>query len=123
MRGPHRPLNARTEEVFGYRRDELVGQPLEILLPERFREAHAAHMREFFAHPRTRPMALGLDIWGRKKDGAEFPLEVSLSFVEQGGAPLALALMTDITERKRRGAPPANSEAGEPRVAGGRRRP
>ena len=93
-------VNARTEEVFGYGRDELVGQPLELLLPERFREAHAVHLREYFAHPRTRPMALGMELWGRKKYGTEFPLEVSLSFVEQGGTSLALALMTDITERK-----------------------
>ncbi len=93
-------LNARTEKIFGYHRDELVGQPLEILLPERFREAHAAQLREYFAHPRTRPAAPGLDFWGLRKDGAEFPLEISLGFVEQGDAPLALALLTDITERK-----------------------
>jgi PAS domain S-box-containing protein len=94
-------VNAKTEEMFGYRRDELVGQPLDVIVPERYRTAHAHHQRTYFAHPRTRTMGLGLDLSGRKKNGREFPLEVSLSFVELGGTRTALALITDITERRR----------------------
>jgi PAS domain S-box-containing protein len=94
-------VNARTEEMFGYSRDELLGQTLDILLPERYRAAHLGHRRQYFAHPRTRPMGLGLDLWGQRKSGDEFPLEISLSFVDQAGTQLALALVTDVTDRKR----------------------
>jgi PAS domain S-box-containing protein len=93
-------VNARTEEMFGYTRDELLGQPLEILLPERYRAGHAGQMHRYFEHPHTRLMGPGLDLYGRSKDGSEFPLEVSLSSVEQGGSRLAMALITDITERR-----------------------
>lgn len=94
-------VNVKTEEMFGYRRDELFGRPLDILLPERYRAAHLEHRRQYFAHPRTRPMGLELDLWGHRRNGSEFPLEISLSFVEQGGTQLALALVTDITDRKK----------------------
>lgn len=94
-------VNVRTEEMFGYSRDELIGRPLDILLPERLRAAHLKHQRQYFAHPRTRPMGLGLDLWGRRKNSSEIPLEISLSCVEHGGTQLALALVTDITERKK----------------------
>src|SRR5450432_958401 len=94
-------VNAKPEEMFGYHRDELVGQPLEVLLPERFRAVHGDYQRTYFAHPRSRAMGLGGDLTGRKKDGSEFPLEASLSFVEQGESRMALALITDITERRR----------------------
>jgi hypothetical protein len=94
-------VNVKTEEMFGYSRDELFGRPLDSLLPERYRAAHLDHQRQYFAHPRTRPIGLGLDLWGQRKSGSEFPLEISLSFVEQAGTQLALALVTDITDRKR----------------------
>jgi PAS domain S-box-containing protein len=94
-------VNAKTEEMFGYRRDELMGQPMDMLLPERYRAEHANHQRTYFTHPRSRPMGLGLDLSGRKKDGCEFPLEASLSFVAQGERRMVLALLTDITERTR----------------------
>jgi two-component system, cell cycle sensor histidine kinase and response regulator CckA len=94
-------VNVKTEEMFGYSRDELFGGPLDILLLERYRVAHSEHQRQYFAHSRTRLMGLGLDLWGRRKNGSEFPLEISLSFVEQGGTQLALALITDITDRKK----------------------
>ena len=93
-------VNAKTEEMFGYTRDELLGQPLEILLPERYRAVHAEHLRHYFASPRTRVMGLGSIFGAVQERGNEFPLEVSLSCVEQGGSRLALALITDITERK-----------------------
>jgi PAS domain S-box-containing protein len=94
-------VNVKIEEMFGYGRHELLGQPLDILLPERRRAAHLLHQRQYFEHPRTRPMGLGLDLSGQRKGGGEFPLEISLSFVDQAGTQLALALVTDITDRKR----------------------
>ncbi|MFI5387978.1 MAG: PAS domain S-box protein, partial [Fimbriimonadales bacterium] len=94
-------VNAKTEETFGYTRDELLGRPLEMLLPERFRAAHAGHLRDYFARPYARAMGLGMDLCGRTKGGDEFPIEVSLSCTEQGGSRLAMALITDTTERKR----------------------
>jgi len=94
-------VNAQIEEMFRYTRDELLGQPMDILLPERYRQAHAQHVRDYFARPYTRVMCPALDLVGLTKDGHEFPLEISLSYVEQGGSRLALALITDITERKR----------------------
>jgi len=94
-------VNARTEEMFGYTRDELLGQPLDLLLPERYRTAHAEHLRHYFANPHTRVMGLGLDLRGRSKNGNEFPLEVTLSYAELNGSRFAMALITDITERKK----------------------
>ena len=94
-------VNAKTEAMFGYARDELLGQPLEVLLPERYRPAHAEHLRHYFADPYTRVMVLGFDLRGRTKNGNEFPVEVTLSCAEFNGSRLAMALITDITERKK----------------------
>src|SRR5579884_465227 len=94
-------VNAKAEEMFGYDRTELIGRNLELLLPENLRETHADHRRNYFAHPRTRPMGVGLGLAGRRRDGAEIPIEISLSFIDEGGRKLALALITDITARKR----------------------
>jgi PAS domain S-box-containing protein len=71
--------NSQAERLFGYRRDELLGQHVEILIPERFRGSHVGHRGRFFAAPKLRPMGSGLDLYGRKRDGSEFPLEISLS--------------------------------------------
>ena len=80
---------------------ELLGEPLEILLPQRVRRDHVAHRTGYFAEPRIRPMGIGLDLSGRRKDGTEFPVEISLSHVESAEGGIAIALITDITERKR----------------------
>src|SRR5262245_24703194 len=92
--------NDRLEEMFGYGRGEMAGQPLENLVPERLRAAHATHRTGFFVDPHIRPMGLGLDLTGRRRDGSEFPVEISLSFVGTGEHLIALAFITDITLRK-----------------------
>jgi PAS domain S-box-containing protein len=91
--------NPQLESLFGYSRAELIGQSLEMLLPERLRSRHAAHRDEYFKAPRGRPMGLGLDLLGQRKDGTEIALEVSLSSVELPIGRLAMAFITDITER------------------------
>src|SRR5436309_2771521 len=93
--------NVQTEELFGYRREELIGQPIEVLVPERVRAAHPAHRTGYFDHPRTRPMGVGLDLAGRRADGTEFPAEISLSAIDTDNDVLALAAIRDITDRKR----------------------
>jgi len=92
-------VNARTEEMFGYERSELLRQPIEMLLPDRFRERHERHLGEYFRNPRTRPMGLGLDLSGRRKDGSEFPVDISLSPLETDAGPLATAFIHDISDR------------------------
>ena len=92
--------NARLARMFGYEQQELDGQPLETLLPERLRIAHAQHRHGFFSDPRVRPMGYGLELTARRKDGTEFPVEISLSFVETDQGLLALGFVTDITPRR-----------------------
>jgi PAS domain S-box-containing protein len=92
-------VNAKTEQMFRYERATLIGQSLEILLPERLRQRHLAHRADFMANPRTRPMGRGLDLTGRRADGEEFPIEISLSYIETEEGTHALAFMTDITQR------------------------
>ena len=75
-------LNTQAERVFGYSRAELLGQPVEMLLPERFRSHHPELRRTFFADPQPRPMGAGRDLYGLKKDGSEFPVEIGLNPIE-----------------------------------------
>jgi PAS domain S-box-containing protein len=92
-------VNAKTEKMFGYERAELIGQPVEVLIPRRARETHVAHRAGYMAAPRVRSMGRGLDLAGLKKDGTEFPVEVSLSYVETDEGIRAIAFVTDISER------------------------
>jgi PAS domain S-box-containing protein len=94
-------INASAERMFGYPRGELLGQPLESLLPERIRRAHVEYRGGYFAEPRIRPMGAGLELAGRRRDGTEFPVEISLSHVVSPGGGVAIAFITNITERKR----------------------
>ena len=93
-------VNRKTEEMFGYSRGELIGETVELLLPERFRGGHIAHRVAYFSEPRVRHMGRGLDLAGLRRDGREFPVEISLSYTRSGGGLVAMAFITDITERK-----------------------
>lgn len=93
-------VNARTEQMFGYDRGELVGQPVEVLVPERFREAHPRYLRDYFRAPEQRAMGAGRDLYGRRRDGTEFPVEIGLNPLENGGERFVLSVIIDITARK-----------------------
>ncbi len=93
--------NAQTETLFGYPREELLGQPIEMLLPERNRAIHPRHRDGYLAAPKTRSMGSGLELYARQKDGSEFPVDISLSAVETEQGRMAISVIRDITERKR----------------------
>ena len=94
-------VNSQTEALFGYPRSELEGAALEALLPERFRAAHLLHREQYATSPRTRPMGAGLALYGRRKDGSEFPVDISLSPLLFDGSLHVLGAVRDITVRRR----------------------
>lgn len=93
-------INAQVEKVFGYAREELLGQPVEILVPDRFRGAHESHRAGFARSPEMRPMGAGRDLFGRRKNGSEVPIEIGLNPVSTSQGQAFLASIIDITERK-----------------------
>ena len=93
-------INKRAEELFGYKLDEVAGRTLNLFLPERFSATHVNYTQEFFKNPHIRPMGQGMDLTGKRKDGAEIPIEVSLSYLHTEVGILGLAFVTNISERK-----------------------
>jgi len=94
-------VNRETERLFGYSREELLGKPIELLVPRRLRERHPGHRSDFFANPQTRVMGAGRDLFGVRKDGMEIPVEIGLNPIETDEGLFVLASVVDITERKR----------------------
>ncbi len=94
-------VNSQAEILFSYRQTELIDKPIELLLPDRYKDIHPGHRDHFFADPKVRSMGVGLELYGRRKDGSEFPIEVSLSPIETEDGVLVSSAIRDITERKR----------------------
>lgn len=99
--GTIRLVNAQTEALFGYRREELLGQPVELLIPGRFRAHHVQHRDGYAANRQVRPMGAGLELHGLRRDGTEFPVEISLSPLETADGLLVSAAVRDVSDRRR----------------------
>ena len=93
-------VNTETERLFGYSRDELIGETVEALVPKQFRSQHPGHRAGFFAHSEARRMGAGRDLYAQRKDGSIFPVEIGLNPVETDEGLFVLSAITDITERK-----------------------
>src|ERR1700686_4064950 len=93
-------VNAQAETLFGYRRDELISQPVEVLMPNRFHRVHMLHRQGYSKELRIRPMGAGLELVGRRKDGTEFPVDIMLSPVKAPETVTVIAVIRDITDRK-----------------------
>lgn len=94
-------VNGQAEEMFGYKREDMLGQAIEMLLPERLHEGHKTHRQSFADNPRLRPMGLGFDLLARRQDASEFPVEISLSPVKSSAGSFVSTVIRDVTERKR----------------------
>jgi len=94
-------INSQVEQLFGYARQELIGQSVEILVPERFRQAHPGHRGTYNAHASVRPMGAGLELFGRRKDGSEFPVDIMLSPMETAEGRVVISVIRDISDRKK----------------------
>jgi PAS domain S-box-containing protein len=93
-------VNRLAEEMFDHRRDELIGEGIELLVPERFREQHLRERQAYAGAPRTRPMGRGLELWGRRKSGKEFPAQISLSPLETEGGAVVISIIRDMTAQR-----------------------
>jgi PAS domain S-box-containing protein len=98
--GVMRAANPRAEEMFGYSSHELIGQPVEMLVPARFRGGHPRHRENYSAHPRTRQMGAALNLFGLRKDGAEFPVDIMLKPMQTASAPAVVTFIRDATEQR-----------------------
>jgi len=94
-------FNTEAEKIFGFPAGEVTGQPVEVLLPERFRHDHTAQRTDFIKQPSDRTMGYDRNVLGRRKDGSEMPLEVGLSYIHLGDTVLVSAVVMDISRRKR----------------------
>jgi protein-histidine pros-kinase len=92
-------VNSQAEALFGYEREELIAQPVEILVPDEFRDAHPGHRDQYVRHPGTRPMGVGVELLGRRKSGQLFPVEISLSPLVRGTETFITSVIRDLTER------------------------
>lgn len=93
-------LNSQTEALFGYERKELLGQPVEILVPYEYRQTHGSHRGKYTRNPGIRPMGVGIELWGQRKDGSQFPVEISLSPLVRGTQMYITSVIRDLTERQ-----------------------
>jgi formate hydrogenlyase transcriptional activator len=94
-------LNGQVQKSFGYEREELIGQPIEILVPEEFRGAHPSHRKSYASHPQARPMGVGLKLFGRRKDGGTFPVDIMLSPIETADGRVVVSVIRDLSEKIR----------------------
>jgi len=101
--GVIRFVNRQTESLFGYERDDLIGQPIEILVPESRRAVHRVQRQGHVQHPRDRAMGTELELRARRRDGTHFPVDIALSDIDTGRGPFVIAAIRDMSERKKGG--------------------